>query len=58
MNPKPMPFVIEKLNGISMITSAHGRPIAMSWKSIPASFVLPVLPSASSSPSVSVLIIK
>ncbi len=36
MNPNPMPFVIEKLNGISMITSAAGSPIARSWKSIPA----------------------
>src|SRR5919198_535095 len=37
MKPKPMPFVIEKLNGMSMITSAAGSPIARSWKSIPAS---------------------
>ena len=63
MKPNPMPFVIEKLNGMSMITSAAGRPIARSWKSIPAILprvreARPSSNSASSSASVSVLTIR
>src|SRR5437763_13263776 len=57
MNPKPIPFVIEYVNGMIMIVSAAARPIARSWKSMPASFDAPS-PSASPSASVSVEIIS
>ena len=55
MKPKPMPFVIEYVNGMTTIMSAAGRPIATSWKSIPASFCRTAPGSAMSSPSVSEL---
>jgi len=36
MNPKPIPFVIDHVNGITMIVSVAERPSARSPKSIPA----------------------
>src|SRR5579872_216218 len=58
MNPNPIPFVIEYVNGMIMIASAAERPIARSWKSMPASRDFAVPPSASPSASVSVEIIS
>lgn len=61
MKPNPMPFVIEYVNGMTMIASAAERPIARSCKSIPASFEIAEslfsCPSASPSYSVRVEII-
>src|SRR6266511_192259 len=59
MNPKPIPFVIDQVNGMIMITSAAESPIARSWKSIPASLRVDgssAFGSASPSASVSELI--
>src|SRR5579871_2225595 len=55
--PKPIPFVIEYVNGMIMIASAADSPIARSWKSMPASFEA-LAPSSSPSASVSVEIMS
>src|SRR5919204_277427 len=58
MNPKPIPFEMLNVNGITMITSAAWSPMATSWKSILARRRPPPRGSASSSASASELIIS